>query len=291
MNLQTILQAAISGALFGGLYAMMAMGLSLTWGMLRVINLAHFAMILLSGYITYELATTLRIDPLLTIAVSVPLMFLLAAALQWLFQASRISEFNSLLVSFGIFIVAIQLITNYWTADFRRMDAAVNPYATQSVAMGPLIFPTPTLIAFIFALAIVAVAYYVLERTYPGRALRAFAQDREIAAAYGIDHSRLAMLLAGAAGATAAAAGALFAVANPLTPDRAFEWIGIVFAIVIIGGIGNVVGTLLAGALVHTMAALVALLWSPSVAPLVVFSAIVVTLIFRPEGLLGRRGS
>jgi len=291
LNLQTILQTAISGALFGGLYALMAMGLSLTWGMLRVINLAHFAMILLSAYVTYELATTLRVDPLLTVAVSAPLMFVLAAALQWLFQASRISEFNSLLVSFGIFIVAIQLITNYWTADFRRMDAAVNPYATQSVAVGPLVFPTTTLIAFVFALTAVAAGYYILERTYPGRALRAFAQDREIAAAYGIDHSRLAMLLSGAAGATAAVAGTLYAVSNPLTPDRAFEWIGIVFAIVIIGGIGNVVGTLLAGALVLMMAALVALLWSPSVAPLVVFSAIVVTLIFRPQGLLGRRGS
>jgi branched-chain amino acid transport system permease protein len=231
------------------------------------------------------------VDPLLTVAVSAPLMFVLAAALQWLFQASRISEFNSLLVSFGIFIVAIQLITNYWTADFRRMDAAVNPYATQSVAVGPLVFPTTTLIAFVFALTAVAAGYYILERTYPGRALRAFAQDREIAAAYGIDHSRLAMLLSGAAGATAAVAGTLYAVSNPLTPDRAFEWIGIVFAIVIIGGIGNVVGTLLAGALVLMMAALVALLWSPSVAPLVVFSAIVVTLIFRPQGLLGRRGS
>jgi branched-chain amino acid transport system permease protein len=286
-----VIQTAISGALVGGLFALMAVGLSLTWGMLRVINLAHFAMMILSAYITYELASSLRIDPLITIAVTVPIMFLFGAALQWLFQATRISEFNSLLVTFGLLIVSIQLITNYWSADFRRMDAVVNPYATQSVPIGPLLFPTPTLIAFGFAAVIVAVAYLILERTYPGRALRAFAQDREIAAAYGIDHGRLAMLLSGGAGATAAVAGMLYAVGYSLTPDRAFEWIGIVFAVVIIGGIGNVVGTLVAGALVLMVSAVVALVWSPSVAPLVVFSAIVVTLVLRPQGLLGRRGS
>jgi branched-chain amino acid transport system permease protein len=285
-----LLQTAISGALVGGLFALMAVGMSLTWGMLRVINLAHFAMILLSAYITYQLSTSLRIDPLVTVIATVPLMFLVGAALQWLFQVSRISEFNSLLVTFGFLIVAIQLISNYWSADFRRMDAVVNPYATQSVPLGPLVFPTPTLIAFVFAVVVVVLTYFVLERTYPGRALRAFAQDREIAAAYGIDHARLAMLLSGAAGATAAVAGMLYAVGYSLTPERAFEWIGIVFAVVIIGGIGNVVGTLVAGALVLMVAAVVSLLWSPSVAPLVVFSAIVVTLIVRPQGLLGRRG-
>jgi branched-chain amino acid transport system permease protein len=286
-----VLQTAISGALVGGLYVLMAVGLSLTWGMLRVINLAHFAMVILSAYVTYELATSLRIDPLLTIAVTVPVMFVLGAALQWLFQATRISEFNSLLVTFGLLIVAIQLITNYWSADFRRMDGVVNPYATQSVPVGPLVFPTPTLIAFLFAALIVGFAYFLLERTYPGRALRAFAQDREIAAAFGIDHGRLAMLLSGGAGATAAIAGMLYAIGYPLTPDRAFEWIGIVFAVVIIGGIGNVLGTLVAGALVLMVAAVVALIWSPSVAPLVVFAAIIVTLVVRPQGLLARRGS
>jgi branched-chain amino acid transport system permease protein len=285
------LQVAVSGALAGGLFALMAIGLSLTWGMLRVINLAHFAMILLSAYVTYELASTLRIDPLLTIVATVPLMFFLGAAVQWLFQASRISEFNSLLVSFGLLIVAIQLITNYWTADFRRMDTIINPYPTQSVPLGPLLLPTHSLLAFIIALIVVAAIYYFLERTYSGRALRAFAQDPAIAAAYGIDHRRLGMLLAGVAGGTGALAGTLWAVGNPLTPSGAFEWIGVVFAVVIVGGIGNVVGTLVAGALVLMLASLVSLLWSPSVAPFVVFSAIVVTLLVRPQGLFARRGS
>ncbi|HUG48832.1 MAG TPA: branched-chain amino acid ABC transporter permease [Candidatus Limnocylindria bacterium] len=291
MNLQLLLQVAVSGALAGGLFALMAMGLSLTWGMLRVINLAHFVMILLGAYLAYELSTAASIDPLLTLIVTVPVMFGAGAAIQWLFQASRISEFNSLLVSFGILIVVVQLITNYWTADFRQLEANLNPYVRQSLRLGELVLPLHHLLGFGFATGISVGGYLILERTVIGRALRAFAQDPAIAAAFGIDHNRLALLLAGAAGGTAAVAGTLWAIGNPLTPAQGFEWIGVVFAIVIIGGIGNVLGTLVAGALVLALYSVVSLVWSPSVAPLVVFSAIVVTLVLRPQGLFSRRGS
>jgi branched-chain amino acid transport system permease protein len=283
-----LLQAVVSGALVGGLFALMAVGLTLGWGMLKVINLAHFGMVLLSGYLTYELATTLHIDPLLTVVLTAPLMFLLGALLQWGFQVRRVSEFNTLLVSFGLLIVVVQLITNQWSADFRRLGAAANPYATGSVAIGPLVLPTPTLLAFLVALAVVVAGHLVLTRSYPGRALRAFAQDRAIASAFGIDHDRLGIVLGGVAGATAALAGMLVAVDRTLTPNEAFEWIGIVFAIVIVGGVGDIVGTLLAGVLVMAMAGLVSL-WSPVATPLVVFSAIVVALLFRPQGLFARR--
>ena len=282
------IQAAVSGILVGGLYALMAIGMSLTWGTLKVINLAHFALILLSGYLTYELATGLGMDPLLTVIVTAPIMFVLAGALQWLFQARRVSEFNSLLISFGLLIATVQVITNQWSADFRRMGPEVNPYAVQSVAMGPLVFPAPTLFAFVVALVVVLIGHLVLERTYPGRALRAFAQDRAIASAFGIDHGRLGIVLAGFAGATAALAGMLFAVDRTLTPTAAFEWIGIVFAVVIIGGVGNIVGALVAGSLLMMVAGLVSL-WSPAATPLVVFSAIVAALLFRPQGLFARR--
>ena len=291
MNLQLLVQVAVSGALAGGLFALMAMGLSLTWGMLRVINLAHFGMILLGAYLTYELSSAAFVDPLLTLIVTVPVMFVAGAAVQWLFQASRISEFNSLLVSFGILIVAVQLITNNWTADFRQIPAELNPSVRQSIRLGDLVLPLHHLVGFAFATAIAVGGYLLLERTFIGRAMRAFAQDRAIAAAFGIDHGRLALLLAGAAGATAAVAGTLWALGNPLTPAQGFEWVGIVFAIVIIGGIGNVLGTLVAGSLVLTLYSVVSLVWSPSVAPLVVFSAIVLTLVLRPQGLFARRGS
>ena len=282
------LQAALSGILVGGLYALMAIGLSMTWGMLKVINLAHFGLILLSAYLTYAITTEWGLNPLLSIVVTAPVMFALGAALQWLFQRFRLGEFNSLLISFGVLIMLVQTISNVWTADFRRLGADVNPYGTEALTIGPLAFPMPTFLAFVTAVALVTVVHLALERTFTGRAVRAFAEDPPIAAAFGIDHQRVGILLSGAAGVSAALAGTLFAIGGSMTPSTALEWVGLVFAVVILGGIGNVVGTLVAGALVGIVAGLVTVLWSPSAAPLVVFSMVVLALLFRPRGLIPR---
>lgn len=280
-----ILQSALTGALLGGLYALMAVGVSLAWGTLRVINLAHFGMIGLGGYLTLELVRRFGIDPLLTVLVTAPLLFVAGALLQWVFQRFAVGEFNSLLISFGILIVVLQLISNVWSADFQRLDASVNPYAAGAMRVGPLAFPIPTLLAFGTALVVVIGGHLALTRTYAGRALRAFAEDRPIAAAFGIDHRRLGVVLAGLAGASAALAGMLYSVGSALTPSIPFEWFGIVFAIVILGGIGNVIGTLLAGILVSVVSAVVSVVWTPAVAPFVVFSVVILALLFRPRGL------
>jgi branched-chain amino acid transport system permease protein len=286
----TVLQAALTGVLAGGLYALMAAGLSVTWGVLKIINLAHFGMILLGAYLTFQLASSWGMDPLLTAAVTVPALFAAGALLQWAFDRLRIAEFNSLLLSFGLLIVLVQVVSNIWSADFQRMTSAVNPYATSSVAVGRLAFPLTTLLAFGLAVALIGVAHLVLQRTFLGRAMRAFSQDRMVAAAFGIDHRRIGILLAGASGASAAVAGTLFALANSLTPATAFEWFGIVFAVVILGGIGHLLGTLVAGVLVGALSGVVSVLASPSTAPFVLFSMIVLALLLRPQGLFARGG-
>jgi branched-chain amino acid transport system permease protein len=287
----TTAQAALSGILVGGLYALMAIGLSLTWGMLKIINLAHFGLILLGCYLTYQTATSWELDPLVTLVVSVPVLFVASALLYWVFDRLAISELNSLLVSFGVLVIIIQIASNIWSEDFRRMSADDNPYATQSVTVGEFVFPMPTLIAFAAAVILTAAAQLSLRRTFVGRALRAFAEDRTVAAAFGIDHRRLGVLLAGVAGASAAVAGLLWALSNAITPSTPYEWFGIVFAVVILGGIGNVAGTLLAGVLVGTLSSVVSVVWSPAAAPLAVFSAIVLALLFRPHGLLAGRAA
>jgi branched-chain amino acid transport system permease protein len=287
----TTAQAALSGILVGGLYALMAIGLSLTWGMLKIINLAHFGLILLGCYLTYQTATSWELDPLLTLVVSVPVLFVASALLYWVFDRLAISELNSLLVSSGVLVIIIQIASNIWSEDFRRMSADDNPYATQSVTVGEFVFPMPTLIAFAAAVILTAAAQLSLRRTFVGRALRAFAEDRTVAAAFGIDHRRLGVLLAGVAGASAAVAGLLWALSNAITPSTPYEWFGIVFAVVILGGIGNVAGTLLAGVLVGTLSSVVSVVWSPAAAPLAVFSAIVLALLFRPHGLLAGRAA
>ena len=285
----TIVQAALSGVLLGGLYALMAAGVSVTWGVLRIINLAHFGLILLGSYLTFELASAWEVNPLLTLAVSVPAMFLLGGAGQWAFDYLRISELNSLLVTFGLLIIIVQSVSNIWSADFQRMTAAVNPYATQAVRLGRLAFPVPTLLAFAVALVVIVGAHLVLRRTFLGRAMRAYAEDRPVAAAFGIDHRRIGVLLAAVSGATAAIAGMLFSLGNALTPATAFEWFGTVFAVVILGGIGQLVGTLAAGVLVGLLSSVVSVVLSPAAAPFVLFSAIVLALLLRPQGLFTLR--
>ncbi|HST65466.1 MAG TPA: branched-chain amino acid ABC transporter permease [Mycobacteriales bacterium] len=285
----TIIQAALTGALIGGLYALMATGLSVTWGVLRVINLAHFAMILLGAYLTFQLASSTGLDPILTIVITAPALFVLGAAVQWAYDRFGVAEFTSLLVSFGILIIAIQVVTMVWSADFRRMADDVNPYATRSWTLGRLVFPVTTVLAFGLAVVLVAALHLVLRHTFAGRGMRAIAQDRAVAAAFGVDHRRLSLVLGGVAGATAAAAGMVFALTNSLSPSVAYEWFGIVFAVVIVGGIGQVIGTFVAGIAVGVVSAVVSAAWSPSTAPIVLFSAIVLVLIVRPQGLFALR--
>ncbi|HWG99745.1 MAG TPA: branched-chain amino acid ABC transporter permease [Pilimelia sp.] len=285
----TIVQAALTGALIGGLYALMATGLSLTWGALRVINLAHFALILLGAYLTYELATTTGLDPILTVLITGPVLFVVGAAVQWAYDRLHVAEFTSLLVSFGLLIIAIQAVTLIWSADFLRMPGDVNPYATRSWTIGRFVFPVTTVLAFGLAIVLVAALHLVLKRTFAGRGMRAIAQDRAIAAAFGVNHQRLSLVLGGVAGASAAAAGMVFALTNALSPTAAYEWFGIVFAVVILGGIGQVVGTFVAGIAVGVVSAVVSVAWSPATAPIVLFSAIVVALVLRPQGLFTLR--
>jgi branched-chain amino acid transport system permease protein len=285
------IQAAISGALQGSLFALMALGLSLTWGFLRVINLAHFGVILLGAYLTIEWAGPTGLGPLGVLVVTAPILFVVAAVIHLLYDRFEVSELNSLLISYGLLILMIQLVQNYWTADFQRLPGDINPYATRSVSVGSLIFPLPTVMAALFAAVLVVGIRLFLDRTYAGRALQAFGQDRQIAAAFGIDHRTLGILLAGASGATAAVAGTLFTLRGTVTPDSAMEWVGLVFAIVILGGIGNVAGTLWAGLLVGAVSGLVAVVWNPATSPLVVFSLVVLALIFRPQGLFRRKAA
>jgi branched-chain amino acid transport system permease protein len=280
-----VVQAILSGALIGGLYALMAIGLSVTWGVLRIINLAHFGLILIGAYLTFQLATSWGIDPLLTLVVTVPALFVAGAALQWLFDRLAVSEFNSLLISFGLLIITIQVAANVWSADFQRMTASVNPYATRSFSVGRLVFPVTTLFAFVLAGLVVLGAHLALRRTFAGRAVRAIAQDSAVAGAFGVNHRRLSLLLGGVVGATAALAGAIFALSNALTPDTAYEWFGIVFAVVILGGIGEVAGTFAAGILVGVLSGVVSVVWSPATAPFVLFTAIILALLLRPRGL------
>jgi branched-chain amino acid transport system permease protein len=203
----------------------------------------------------------------------------------------QVDEFNSLLLSFGLFIIAIRLMNNIWSADFRQIELAENPYATRALFIGDIAFPVPQLMALSAALAFAVAAFVVLRGTYFGRALRALAYDREIAGAYGVDHRRIGMIAAGIGTAMGGVAGVLIGINQAVFPQLAFEWIGLVFTVVILGGIGNLLGAVGAGILIGFVAGIVGVWWTPQGAPLVVFLLLILALLFRPNGLFGRLGA
>ena len=203
------------------------------------------------------------IDPILTLVVTIPVLFVAGALMQLAFDRLGLTEFNSLIVSFGLLIIVIQATSNVWSADFQRMDATVNPYATGALTLGRLVFPIPTLLAFGSAVLIVAIAHLGPDADLrgPGPArLRAGPGDRR-----GVRHRPPPARGAARrlAGATAAVAGMLFALGNAVIPTVPFEWVGIVFAVVILGGIGDAIGTLLAGIIVGAVSGVVAVVLSP----------------------------
>ncbi len=282
-------QGVVTGVLIGGLYALMSLGISLSWGALKIINLAHFSFILLSAYLVYQLTISFSLDPLLMTAVVVPVFFVLGVLMQMFFHKVKVDEFKSLIVTFGVFIILQSLMQTIWSADFRRIGSELNQYEGSSIIIGEVALPIPSLLAFIAALAIAVVMSLVLSRTYFGKAVRAVAQDEEMARAFGVDPSRVAVVLSGLSGAFSAMAGVFIALGQAIYPGLAVSWFGVVFSVVILGGLGNTVGALTAGVIVGVAAGAAAVIWGPLAAPLVTFIILIVALLFRPQGLLTSR--
>jgi branched-chain amino acid transport system permease protein len=272
-------QAVVSGLLAGGIYSLLALGLSLSWGLLRLVNLAHFALALLGAYLTYQLGSTFHLNPWLAALAIVPFFFLLGVGLHAVFTYFRVTEFTSLLVTFGIAVILESLIQWFWTADYRRYETS---FATASTRLGPLFVPTLELLAGLTA-AVLAIATWVwLRFTFVGKALRASAEDPAIAAAFGVNHRAQAFLLSGVSAAYAGIAGVFIALISTLAPAQIWVWIGVVFAVVIIGGLANPVGALLAGFLIGVSESVTMAVVTPAWAPLVSFSVLIVLLIARP---------
>lgn len=282
-------QGIVTGVLIGGLYALMSLGLSLSWGVLKIINLAHFSFILLSAYLVYQLTISFEVDPLVTLVAVVPLFFVLGALLQMFFHRFAVDEFKSLIVTFGIFIILQSLMQTVWSADFRRIGPELNAYETSSIFIGEVALPLPSLMAFFAAVLIAVAMSLLLARTYFGIAVRAVAQDRQMATAFGVDPNRVAVIVSGLSAAFSALAGVFIAVGQTIFPGLAVGWFGIVFPVVILGGLGHTIGALTAGVIVGVAAGVASVLWGPLAAPLVTFILLIAALLFRPQGLLTSR--
>ena len=273
-------QSILSGVFTGALYGLLGLGLSLSWGLLRQINLAHFALVFLGAYLTWQLSAVGGLDPLLTLLVVAPCFFALGAAAQWLLARFRVGPLGSLLVTFGFTVVIEALIQWIWTADLRRLDTS---YSAVRFRIGPLFLPLPELLTLLAAVSLSLAMWALLRYTDLGKAMRAAAEDEPIAAAFGVNERLLALLLSGVAAALAGAGGVCLALTYTLAPSQIYAWIGVVFAAVMLGGPGNALGPLIAGVIIGVSEALTMAVTAPSWAPLVSFSLLILLLIARPE--------
>jgi branched-chain amino acid transport system permease protein len=272
-------QSVLSGIFVGSLYGLLGLGLGLSWGLLRTINLAHFAFAFLSAYLCYQMTVTAHIDPLLTLAVIVPLMFGLGAALHALTDKFRLTPFSSLLLTFGVMGIVESIMQTIWTADPRKMESS---YADMKLRAGPLFLPIPELLTLVLAVAVSLAVWWVLKHTDLGKALRASAEDAPVAAAFGINQRLNGYLLAGLCAALAGTAGVCIALSTSISPSQMYAWVGVVFAAVMLGGLGSALGPLVAGIVIGVSEAVTMAVTSPSWAPLVSFALLIVILLVRP---------
>ena len=278
-SLNLLLQSILSGVFIGALYGLIGLGLGLTWGLLRQINLSHFGLVFLAAYLSYQMATVGQFDPLLALLVLPPLFFLFGALMQWVLSKFAITPFNSLLATFGLTVVLESIIQGIWTADFRRLESGYNDLKFKVFG---LFVPVPELITFCLAVGIAVAIWAAMRYTDLGKALRAMAEDGPIAAAFGINQKGLSLILAGVCAALAAIAGVCLALTFTLAPSQIFAWVGVVFAAVMLGGLGSPLGPLVAGIIIGVSEAITMAVASPSWAPIVSFSLLFVMLLLRP---------
>ena len=272
-------QSILSGIFIGSLYGLIGLGLGLTWGLLRQINLSHFGLVFLAAYLSYHMATVWHMDPWLSLLILPPLFFAFGVGMQWVMARFQISPFNSLLVTFGVAVVIESLIQAIWTADFRRMETHYND---MKFSVGSLYVPIPELLTLLLSVSIALLIWAAMRYTDLGKALRAMAEDGPIAAAFGINQKGLSLVLAGICAALAAVAGICLAMTFTLTPSQIFAWVGVVFAVVMLGGLGSALGPLVGGIIIGVSEAITMAVASPSWAPIVSFSLLIFLLLLRP---------
>jgi branched-chain amino acid transport system permease protein len=273
-------QSVIGGLLAGSLYGLLALGLSLSWGLLKLVNISQFALAFLAAYLTYQLGTAYHLPVWVSAGVILPALFVVGVAMHWVFLRFEVTEMASMLVTFAISVFIESLIQWFWTADFRKFESG---YSDFSLRAGPFFIPVLDLIACVVAIALAIATWSWLKWTFVGKALRSTAEDPGMAAAFGINHRRLSFVLAGLAAVYAGVAGVFIALTSTLAPSEISTWIGVVFAVVIIGGLGNPLGAMIAGMFIGVIEALTMAVVNPAWAPLVSFTILIALLVGRPK--------
>jgi branched-chain amino acid transport system permease protein len=284
-----LINAIIAGLLLGGFYAAVTYGISISFGILDIVNIAHPGFIILGSYIAYIVNTRLGLDPILTSILVLPLFYWLGAAIYQVYYQSfekRGQEaLRGLAFFFGLLFVTEVSLILVFGVDYRYVQA---PYIGPSLHLGIMDFPLRMLVPFALSVVMFAALQLFLSRTFIGRAIMAVSQDQQALRLMAINPVRIKRIAFGISIATASVAGALLIVIQPVEPSVGREYIGRVFAICVLGGLGSLPGTLIAAFLLGIVESLTATFYGPSWAPAVGFGLLLLTLAFRPAGILGR---
>ena len=281
-----LLQGVVSGLLAGGLYAMVALGMALIFGVMRVINIAHGTLLMLGAYSTFWLFSLYGMNPFLSILISFPLLFLVGAILQRLFvyQVVNAPELSSLLLTFGISIFISNMAMVAWTADYRSVE-----FLTGSFLLGPIALSKPRLVVFSFALAITWLAFLFLNLTKIGKAIRATSQQRDLAQVCGINVRRIDLITFGLASGLAGAGGSLLSVMFSVFPEMGQIYVFKSFLVIVLGGAGNYPGAFFGGLILGLAEGLASLFLSAQLSEVIAYILLVIILLVRPTGLFRGR--
>ena len=288
MSGTAFLQAVIDGILTGGVYALMAAGLTLIFGVMDIINIAQGVMVILGAYLSFELSVHVGIGLLPGLLITAPLMFCLGVAIEFCFMRRLRDEDRtqmSILVTYAVAIVIEGILTAIFGVNYQQLSAS---YVTSSLHVFGFYLADIYLIGFGMAVALMAALYYMLYRTKFGRAVRASLQNRTAADLIGIEVNRVRTISVGIGVAVTSVGGVVFGATNSFNPNTGYDLISRLLAIVILGGMGSIAGAMGAAIFILVINDVVAAWWSPTWAPIVYFVALVVVLSFRPQGLFGR---
>jgi branched-chain amino acid transport system permease protein len=283
-----IYEAIADGILGGGVYALMAVGLTLIFGVLDIINIAQGILVVLGAYLSYVLSVHLHIDLFVGLLITVPTMFVIGVAIQWLFirpLRGRDRTSMSLLAAYAVALIIEGVLYRVFGPNYVVLTAS---YVTSSVHLFGFYLPDIYLYGFALAVACVAALYLLLYRTRFGRSVRATMQDQTAARLIGIDVNKVAAVTFGIGVAVTAVGGMMFgATSGGFNPNSGYDLISRLLAIIILGGLGSIGGALAAAVFMTTAEALVDI-WSPDWAVVVFYVALVLVLVIRPSGLFGR---
>jgi len=280
-------QSLLSGVLIGGVYALIGIGLTIIFGVMRIINFAHGDIMMIGMYLTYNLFTLAGIDPFLSVLITIPIMFAFGALLQRMFINRVLDALpqNQILLTIGLGLIMSNTVMLIYTSDYKILST---DYSSSSVTLLGLSISEPLAISFVITAAITALLYWFFMRTDTGQAIRATAQDREAAQLMGINVKRMSIIAFGLGASLAGTAGALISPTYYIFPQIGSTFTLKAFVITVLGGMGSILGATLGGILIGMAESMGAVYISSGWKDVVVFVLFLLVLLFKPAGLLGK---